>query len=193
MAPSPYKDVTAYHDVLDHGCGNASAHADYRSGRVPPLVDLDRHCEVSKATHASLVLVPTPSATWGHHPARPRALSEADVVVADGDTRVSGRLLQHLGLQKPLVSFHTHSRHRTVEGLVERLQRGERIALVSDAGTPASATRAFCWCARRCWPASRGVPAGSHGLRARVGGERSALRTLRVRRLPAAEEGAHRR
>jgi len=91
---------------------------------------------VSKATHAPLVLVPTPIGNLEDITLRAqRALSEADVVVAE-DTRVSGRLLQHLGLQKPLVSFHTHNEHRTVEGLVERLQRGERIALVSDAGTP---------------------------------------------------------
>ena len=91
---------------------------------------------MSKATHAPLVLVPTPIGNLEDITLRAqRALSEADVVVAE-DTRVSGRLLQHLGLQKPLVSFHTHNEHRTVEGLVERLQRGERIALISDAGTP---------------------------------------------------------
>ena len=91
---------------------------------------------MSKATHAPLVLVPTPIGNLEDVTLRAqRALSEADVVVAE-DTRVSGRLLQHLGLQKPLVSFHTHNEHRTVEGLVERLQRGERIALISDAGTP---------------------------------------------------------
>ena len=91
---------------------------------------------MSKATHAPLVLVPTPIGNLEDITLRAqRALSEADVVVAE-DTRVSGRLLQHLGLQKPLVSFHTHNEHRTVEGLVERLQRGERMALISDAGTP---------------------------------------------------------
>ncbi|MCB0812301.1 MAG: 16S rRNA (cytidine(1402)-2'-O)-methyltransferase, partial [Flavobacteriales bacterium] len=73
-----------------------------------------------------MVLVPTPIGNLEDITLRAqRALSEADVVVAE-DTRVSGRLLQHLGLQKPLVSFHTHNEHRTVEGLVERLQRGER-------------------------------------------------------------------
>ena len=88
------------------------------------------------STRAPLVLVPTPIGNLEDITLlAQRALSEADVVVAE-DTRVSGRLLQHLGLQKPLVSFHTHNEHRTVEGLVERLQRGERIALVSDAGTP---------------------------------------------------------
>lgn len=91
---------------------------------------------MSKAAHAPLVLVPTPIGNLEDITLRAqRALAEADVVVAE-DTRVSGRLLQHLGLQKQLVSFHTHNEHRTVEGLVERLQRGERIALVSDAGTP---------------------------------------------------------
>ncbi len=92
---------------------------------------------------ASLVMVPTPIGNLDDITLRAiKVLGEVDVVVAE-DTRVSGRLLQHLGITKPLVSFHTNNEHRMVEQLVQRLQRGERMALVSDAGTPAISDPGF--------------------------------------------------
>lgn len=63
------------------------------------------------------------------------ALASADVVAAE-DTRRSGQLLASLGLQKPLVSLHTHNERERGEALLARLQAGEVVALVSDAGTP---------------------------------------------------------
>jgi 16S rRNA (cytidine1402-2'-O)-methyltransferase len=57
--------------------------------------------------------------------------------VACEDTRVSGGLLQRLGLHKPLLSLHEHNEERAAAQVVARLQAGERIAYVSDAGTPA--------------------------------------------------------
>ncbi len=57
--------------------------------------------------------------------------------VACEDTRVSGGLLQRLGLHKPLLSLHEHNEERAAVQVVSRLQAGERIAYVSDAGTPA--------------------------------------------------------
>ncbi|MGY0194059.1 16S rRNA (cytidine(1402)-2'-O)-methyltransferase [Leptothrix sp. BB-4] len=57
--------------------------------------------------------------------------------VACEDTRVSGGLLQRLGLHKPLLSLHEHNEERAAAQVVTRLQAGERIAYVSDAGTPA--------------------------------------------------------
>ncbi|MFN7692416.1 MAG: 16S rRNA (cytidine(1402)-2'-O)-methyltransferase [Burkholderiales bacterium] len=57
--------------------------------------------------------------------------------VACEDTRVSGQLLRHYGLHKPLLAVHEHNENEAAAGIAERLQRGERIALVSDAGTPA--------------------------------------------------------
>jgi 16S rRNA (cytidine1402-2'-O)-methyltransferase len=62
-------------------------------------------------------------------------LAEVDLVVAE-DTRRSRRLLGHLGIGTRLTSLHEHNERAVVAGLVERLDRGERIALVSDAGTP---------------------------------------------------------
>lgn len=90
-----------------------------------------------------LTLVPTPIGNLEDITLRAvRMLRECDAVVAE-DTRVSGRLLQHLGISKPFVSFHAHNEHRVVEQLVERLQRGEQLALVSDAGTPAISDPGF--------------------------------------------------
>lgn len=83
-----------------------------------------------------LTVVPTPIGNLEDITLRARrVLAEADAVVAE-DTRVSGRLLQHLGIARPLLSFHTVNEHRMVEQLIARLERGEHLALVSDAGTP---------------------------------------------------------
>ncbi len=57
--------------------------------------------------------------------------------VACEDTRVSAGLLRHLGLHKPLIALHQHNEHEASSALIERLRAGERIAYVSDAGTPA--------------------------------------------------------
>ncbi len=57
--------------------------------------------------------------------------------VACEDTRVSAQLLRWLGLHKPLLALHQHNEQQAAEGLVARLLQGERIAYVSDAGTPA--------------------------------------------------------
>jgi 16S rRNA (cytidine1402-2'-O)-methyltransferase len=57
--------------------------------------------------------------------------------VACEDTRVSGALLSRLGLHKPLIALHQHNEKTASHAVVERLARGERVAYVSDAGTPA--------------------------------------------------------
>ena len=85
---------------------------------------------------AALTLVPTPIGNLEDITLRAiRVLGEVDLVLAE-DTRVSGRLLQHLGLKKPLLSYHLHNEHQQTPRLLARLARGERMALVSDAGTP---------------------------------------------------------
>jgi len=65
-----------------------------------------------------------------------RILSEADLVAAE-DTRRTLKLLNHLKIKKPLVSYHDNNRLSRADELVERLKQGENIALVSDAGMPA--------------------------------------------------------
>ena len=64
-----------------------------------------------------------------------RALAEADLVACE-DTRRSGRLLAHLGLDKKLVSMHDHNEAQRLPFLVEALEKGMTIAVLSDAGTP---------------------------------------------------------
>jgi len=92
---------------------------------------------------AQLVLVPTPIGNLDDITIRAqRVLNEVDAVIAE-DTRVTGKLLQHLGIGKPLISFHINNEHRMVEQLVARLRQGERFALASDAGTPAISDPGF--------------------------------------------------
>jgi len=89
------------------------------------------------ASKSCLVLVPTPIGNLDDITLRAKlVLEESDAVIAE-DTRVTGRLLQHLGISKPLLSFHINNEHRMVEQLVRRMIAGERFALCSDAGTPA--------------------------------------------------------
>ncbi len=64
-----------------------------------------------------------------------RILGEVDLVAAE-DTRHSRKLFAHFGIQKPLISYHDHNEQQRQEELVKRLQAGEDIALISDAGTP---------------------------------------------------------
>ncbi len=65
-----------------------------------------------------------------------KVLSEVDFIAAE-DTRNSLRLLTHLGISKPMVSYHEHNRRERGEEIAQRLSAGESCALVTDAGTPA--------------------------------------------------------
>ncbi len=68
----------------------------------------------------------------------PRAvdvLGQVDLVLAE-DTRHTAQLLRHCGLSKPLQSLHEHNERQKLESIIQRLQAGESLALVSDAGTP---------------------------------------------------------
>ncbi len=62
-------------------------------------------------------------------------LKQVDLIAAE-DTRHARLLLQHYGINKPLISLHQHNEDKASQGLVERMLAGESIALVSDAGTP---------------------------------------------------------
>src|SRR5580704_4986033 len=64
-----------------------------------------------------------------------RTLKECDVVAAE-DTRRTGQLLKHFGISKPMVSYFQFNEARRSEEIIERLQRGEKVALATDAGTP---------------------------------------------------------
>ena len=83
-----------------------------------------------------LVLVPTPVGNLEDVTLRAlRVLKEAAVVACE-DTRTTGVLFGHYGIETPRLSFHVHNEHQRVAGLVERMLAGETVALVSDAGTP---------------------------------------------------------
>ena len=85
----------------------------------------------------TLILVPTPIGNLGDiSPRAAEALAGADFIAAE-DTRVSIKLLNHLGLKKPLVSYYEHNKVTSGAAIVERLKAGETCALVTDAGTPA--------------------------------------------------------
>jgi 16S rRNA (cytidine1402-2'-O)-methyltransferase len=62
-------------------------------------------------------------------------LKDVDVVAAE-DTRHSGLLLKHVGIQKPFVSYHEHNEAARTAELIERLAQGDKVALIPDAGTP---------------------------------------------------------
>lgn len=84
-----------------------------------------------------LYLVPTPIGNLGDiSPRAKKTLAEADFIAAE-DTRVSLKLLNHLELKKPLVSYYEHNKNESGPRIVERLLAGESCALVTDAGSPA--------------------------------------------------------
>src|SRR5476649_2542450 len=64
-----------------------------------------------------------------------RTLKECDLVAAE-DTRHTGQLLKHFEISKPLLSYFQFNEARRSEEIIERLRRGEKIALVTDAGSP---------------------------------------------------------
>jgi 16S rRNA (cytidine1402-2'-O)-methyltransferase len=87
-------------------------------------------------TPGTLYLVATPIGNLEDITLRAlRVLRECDVVAAE-DTRHTGRLLQHFGISKPLLSYFQFNEAKRSEELLERLKRGEKIALVTDAGSP---------------------------------------------------------
>ncbi len=65
-----------------------------------------------------------------------QVLSQVDAVACE-DTRVGAQLLRHLGLHKPLLALHAHNEHEASTAVLQRLAAGERVAVISDAGTPA--------------------------------------------------------
>ncbi|HIT33820.1 MAG TPA: 16S rRNA (cytidine(1402)-2'-O)-methyltransferase [Candidatus Faecousia intestinigallinarum] len=85
----------------------------------------------------TLYLVPTPIGNLGDISQRCRdTLERADFIAAE-DTRVTLKLLNHLGIKKSLVSYYEHNKAQKGNIILERLQAGETCALVSDAGSPA--------------------------------------------------------
>lgn len=90
-----------------------------------------------------LFLVPTPIGNLEDMTLRAiRVLKEVDSILAE-DTRTSGKLLQHFEIGTPMQSHHMHNEHKMVNALVKRMEAGETMALISDAGTPAISDPGF--------------------------------------------------
>lgn len=90
-----------------------------------------------------LVVVPTPVGNLEDITLRAlRTLKEVDAILAE-DTRTTGNLLKHFQIDKRLQSFHKFNEHHILSNIIQRLQAGETLALVSDAGTPSVADPGF--------------------------------------------------
>lgn len=87
-------------------------------------------------SNTGLYIVPTPIGNLEDMTLRAiRILKEVDLVLAE-DTRTSGKLLKHFGIDTRQFAYHQFNEHKVVNGLVDRMAAGEKLALVTDAGTP---------------------------------------------------------
>lgn len=104
---------------------------------------------MTREKRTSLYLVPTPIGNLSDITLRAlEVLKAVDLILAE-DTRTSGRLLKHYAIAKPLQSFHNFNEHRVLDSLIRRMEEGEVMALISDAGTPGISDPGFL-IARAC-------------------------------------------
>lgn len=90
-----------------------------------------------------LIVVPTPIGNLGDITQRSiDTLKSVDLILAE-DTRVTRRILSHFQIDSHMQAYHQHNEHKSVERVVDLLQDGKSIALVSDAGTPGISDPAF--------------------------------------------------
>ncbi|MCZ2102258.1 MAG: 16S rRNA (cytidine(1402)-2'-O)-methyltransferase [Chitinophagales bacterium] len=83
-----------------------------------------------------LYIVPTPIGNLDDMTFRGvQVLNSCDIILAE-DTRTSGKLLKHYQIDKPLWSFHAFNEHKALNSIIDHLQQGKTMALISDAGTP---------------------------------------------------------
>lgn len=118
-----------------------------------------------------LYIVATPIGNLGDITIRALEIFKAADLIAAEDTRHSGILLKHYGIQKPLVSYHEHNEAMRTAQLVERLSAGETVALITDAGLPGISDPGFRIireCVRRDLPFEI-LPGASSVLTALVG------------------------
>ncbi len=102
-----------------------------------------------------LYLVPTPIGNLEDITLRAlRVLNEVDLIACE-DTRTSGVLLSHYDIATPTTSYHDHNEHKKAPRLVRRMEAGQHVALITDAGTPGISDPGF-YLARACHRA--GVP-----------------------------------
>lgn len=93
--------------------------------------------------NGKLYLIPTPIGNLEDMTFRAvRILKEVDLILAE-DTRTSAPLLKHFGIDKKLFSHHQHNEHKSLTEVIRFLNEGKKIALISDAGTPAISDPGF--------------------------------------------------
>jgi 16S rRNA (cytidine1402-2'-O)-methyltransferase len=111
----------------------SSANTDFTASITALAGELERQ----SFPDGALYVVATPIGNMGDISLRAlKALSLCSAIACE-DTRMTGQLLARMGIDKPLLSAHQHNEREVAEKIIRRLQAGERIALVSDAGTPA--------------------------------------------------------
>ena len=107
------------------------------SSLLTSLVQLTSDLEQQRFPESALYVVATPIGNIADVSLRAlKVLSLVDAIACE-DTRNTGLLMSRLGLSTPLFSAHQHNERESAEKIIGRLRKGERIALVSDAGTPA--------------------------------------------------------
>lgn len=90
-----------------------------------------------------LFIVPTPIGNLQDMTFRAiNVLKSVDLILAE-DTRVSGKLLKHFEINTKMQSYHMHNEHKILKSIVDKLKSGLKIALISDAGTPAISDPGF--------------------------------------------------
>ena len=106
-------------------------------------------------SQGQLYIVPTPIGNLADITQRALEVLQAVDLIAAEDTRHTGLLLQHFGFNARLFALHDHNEQQKAETLLAKLQEGQNIALVSDAGTPLindtiwcvpAVKRGFAWC-----------------------------------------------
>ena len=136
-----------------------------------------------------LIVVPTPVGNLGDMTTRAlEVLKEAHAVLAE-DTRTTGKLLRHFGIDTPLRAFHQHNEHRALTGVVQQLEGGVTLALCSDAGTPGISDPGFLL-VRACVEAGIDVEClpGATAFVPALGDLWLAMRPVPVRRVLAPQE-----
>jgi 16S rRNA (cytidine1402-2'-O)-methyltransferase len=98
---------------------------------------------VSIPTAGRLYVVATPIGNLGDLSPRAREVLQTCSLIAAEDTRHTGVLLKHFGIQTPQISLHDYNEQRRAAEIIERLRQGANVALVSDAGTPAISDPGF--------------------------------------------------
>jgi 16S rRNA (cytidine1402-2'-O)-methyltransferase len=98
---------------------------------------------VANGVEGRLYVVSTPIGNLGDLSMRARETLQSVAVIAAEDTRHTGVLLKHFGIKTPQLSLHDHNEQQRSADIIERLRRGDSVALVSDAGTPAISDPGF--------------------------------------------------